>query len=173
VDATRVVVTWSRGWAVFALVAAGGLATVALGMAAAAGVGLGGGLLTLLGAVLALAALRSARLAASPPVMFEASAQGVTTYLEGDRYRGRGFTVPWSQVTRMERRTGSEQPGNLRVDTIELQLTREVARPPGVSYRDDGDPRVLRLDAVTGSLRGERLLEALRRVQVRARRGPH
>jgi hypothetical protein len=55
---------------------------------------------------------------------------------------------------------------------IELGLAPEVTRPSGVSYRDDGDPRVLRLDAVTGSLRGERLLEALQRVRALARRGP-
>ena len=163
-----VVVTWARRWAGLATGALVALAATAAAMAFAAGAGVPGVALALLGAVLAVAALRSARMLLSPPVMFTIDGHGVTTWLDGDRYGGSGFRVSWGAVTSIERRVGHEQPGNLRVDAIEIGVAPGVDVPARASFRGVARPQVLRLDASTGTIRGEALLEALRRARAAA-----
>ena len=163
-EPAEVVVTWSRGWAVFALATLTGLAALSFVMAGASESVPARIALAALGLLFAIGSLRQLQLVVTPLRMFAATREGITTYLDGSRYSREGFTVPWSCVVSIERQTRHEQPGNLRIETIAVRVEPSVQIPPGTSYhagKQDGP--VLHLDAMTGSLRGDALLDAMRK----------
>lgn len=156
-------VSWSRVWAAGALAVLAGLTGLAAAMTVSAETALGRFAAAGFTALLATAALRQVGLLWSPLRLFEADGNGIRTFLDGHRYGGRGFLVPWSAVTALELRVVHEQPGNRRRETVAVAVRPPLEVPSRVSYGGDSDGgRVLHLDAGTGDLRGARLLAALR-----------
>jgi len=120
------------------------------------------------GLLIAMGGVRQVMLLRSPLVMFTVTGDGITTYLDGPRYTRRGFSLPWSEVRSIELVRRRIQPGNRRCVTVAVEVDAGRSVPRAVSYgATDEDGRILHLDAMTGDLRGEALLEAVRSAWLR------
>jgi hypothetical protein len=148
-SARSVIVRWSRSWAAAASLVLAAPAGLAGRMALELRPGFGRISLGALAALLAAATLRQLALLVRPLRMFAATERGITTFLDGHRYGGSGFLVPWSSVASMERVVRVMQPGNRRFETVAVRVREPQRVPARVSYGGCDEAHVLHLDATT------------------------
>ncbi len=114
-----------------------------------------------------------------PPLMYSADRRGVTIYYDADRIRftGNGVFLPWRSVTGMtiEKRTAVGATHN-RAYTWVIACTLEGSAPfpvqkYSVAYSARDGERVVCLDAFTGTLSGQAMLDRLHSLWQAAPRG--
>ncbi len=106
--------------------------------------------------------LRSIRMLLYPPTLFKADLQGVVTYLNGSNYGKEGYHIAWQDVEEMKLvKRIAAGGGKKRVSTVALLLKEGCEAPSRISLGGSDDPRIVHLDASTGNLRLQPLVEQM------------
>nr|NIV11907.1 hypothetical protein [Fodinibius sp.] len=101
-----------------------------------------------------------------PPVMLVVDQEKIVTFLCQNKYGNKGYAIPWSDIKNLElieRTAVGGASDRVKIVTIALTLNGEVTAPQDISKGGSDDPQTVHLDASSGSLRGNKLLETLQR----------
>lgn len=161
-------VYWSRWWSIFIVLIAGGLAVICTNMVIHAWPDRPI-LLALTGTgtiVSVYACMRVIRNTFHPVLMFMADQNGITTYYNDKKYSSEGYCVPWHDITGLSL-AQQEVAGDpkLKMHCIAVQLAENAEVPETLSVGGSPGADVFYLDASTGALKGQKLLNALNQIR--------